>query len=131
VKIAPSNQTLLLASDRFATGAAVLKRITIVAAQPESFLYLRADYSPAADAFATATDAPSDAPSSGTDLVPLSASMQLRLPSIAATGKDLYGNPRVQSRDGGLSSYLRPAEQYALTQRITDTPALAQIDVHV
>jgi len=129
VNVTPSNQTLLLASDRSATGAAVLKRITIVAAQPETVIYVRADYSSAADTFATAADAHPDAPSSGAVLLPLSPSRRLGFPKISATGKDLYGNPRVQSRDVGLSSYLRPAEQYALTQRITDTPALPQIDV--
>jgi hypothetical protein len=108
----------------------VLKRLTIVAAQSESVLYVQADYSPAADAFANSADAAPDAPSSGTELVPQSTSLRLGLPRNPTTGKDPYGNPRAQSRDVGLSSYLRPAEQYALTQRITDIRALAQIDVH-
>lgn len=108
----------------------MLKRLTIVATQSESVLYVQADYSPATDAFANPAEPVPDAPSSGTELVPQSTLPRLGLPRVAASGKDPYGNPRAPSRDVGLSSYLRPAEQYALTQRITDLPALAQVDVH-
>jgi hypothetical protein len=155
VKVSSGNQTLLLARDRvpadgrtagaaaqsitIGTGDAILRRVTIVAAQSESLLYLHADYASSAQTLtdsvvATVPQASKralswdeDADTSGsvkstaTELVPR------RSPSSAL--KDPHGNPRAPTRDVGLSAYLKPTEQYALTQRITDAPAPIKIDV--
>ena len=135
MKVTPSNQTLILASERGVRGgdarratseaqsgsspAAVLQRVTVMTALPDSTLvYLRADYAPQAERVpATVTVASQQ--SFGTSLArPLTVS------------KDAYGNP--QSRvDGARVLPLRPEERYAQTQRILATPpSAAQLDVH-
>jgi hypothetical protein len=154
VKVNPLNQTLILASERrgqseksgttldqafsAASSGGVLKRVTIVAAQPDSsLLYLRADYASSDDSHpATATlSAKAGAPSAGgggtsQSLVP-SSSRSLVSSAPSAGLRDAYGNS-AKSRDVGLSSYLKPVEQYAQTQRIlSPASAATHIDVRV
>jgi hypothetical protein len=133
VRISPPNQTLLLASDRAGARAAgqrimrgggnsYLQRVTIVTAQPDSVVYVRADYLtapplPAPDVpFDPNDDNSSGAlPSNGGDLVP-------RSPTAAR--KDSPGNPRAS-----LTASSRPTDHYALVQRLTDAPLSTTIDV--
>jgi hypothetical protein len=151
VKVNPLNQTLILASERrgqseksgttldqafsAASSGGVLKRVTIVAAQPDSsLLYLRADYASSDDSHSAGTlSAKAGTPSAGggttsQSLVP-SSSRSLVSSDPAAGVRDAYGNS-AQSRDVALSSYLKPVEQYAQTQRIL-SPASAATHIDV
>jgi hypothetical protein len=121
--------------------AAVLERLTIVSARPDSVVYVRADYAPAVSAFddsviavvpQRSTSTPQSRASAADALDetgnPGSRVSVLRAASGTVAGMDT--NPRPARRAGGLSAYLRPAEQYALTQRMADLPpAPARIDV--
>lgn len=178
MKVAPSNQTLILASERGTRGASLgedkdaapapsaantLQRVTMVTALPDSTLvYLRADYAPRdlADidvpddvisiqskvatlaktpAQATADlDGKPDAAGSGisgnlgganTALVASHSSFSDSLARVSGSSKDAFGNPHT-SGHGGLTSLLRPEEQYAQTQRILAAPDSVQLDVH-
>jgi hypothetical protein len=159
VKVTPNNQTLILASERgmpagrssakldsdfdldSASTGAVLKRVTIVAARPDTtLLYLRADYSSQSDAatdttpsYSADTDAQAasdEANSAGSALITTTAPRQSL---VAASGapRDSYGNIQGSKRETGFASYLSPTDQYARTQRIlSDEPEYAHIDVH-
>jgi hypothetical protein len=132
MKVTPNNQTLILAGERGdgvpsrgalasalpdGSRASVLKTVTIMTALPDATLvYLRADYSP-----------PADAPSARfIATAPKPALTYARSDSAAnwppGALRDAYGNPRAQSRR---------VELYAQTQLLlTSTPKTAQIDVH-
>jgi hypothetical protein len=159
VKVTPNNQTLILASERGAAGGrsnakldsdfdldtastgAVLKRVTIVAARPDTtLLYLRADYSSQSDAATDATPsypadadaqtASDEATTAGSALVATTAPRQ-SLMAASGVQRDSYGNIQGSKRDTGFASYLSPTDQYARTQRIlSDEPEYAHIDVH-
>jgi hypothetical protein len=173
VKISPSNQTLILANERpnvaasaagslaktASSAGSVLQRVTIVASQPDSVVYLRADYSSAAAAdthsartssggsSASVADRLVDADialdtttsqtasrntGNGTALVRQGpgTALQTIAPQTYGGARDGYGNALPGSRDTGISTYLPPVEQYARTQRMSAGPALPQyIDV--
>jgi hypothetical protein len=162
VKVTPSNQTLILASERPGSGArsgtpldralndasvgAVLKRVTIVAARPDTtVVYLRADYSSEADKAPAKQDPPSGnaappllprisaAPQTGSPAAETAAIPSGALVALAKSPgaqRDAYGNLQPANRDAAVSSSLPPAEQYARTQRIlTEAPLTARIDV--
>ena len=157
MKVHPSNQTLILASDRraasrsssaldqaisAASNGGSLKRVTIVAAQPDaSVLYLRAEYadttadvgSRAAAGRASAAGASktpvATAPNSVSPSRGVAVSRTALLPAYS-NGRDEYGNIRGNVSEVSLSSYLKPAEQYAQTQRLLGTtPHPSYIDV--
>jgi hypothetical protein len=135
-----------------AASGAVLKRVTIVAARSDAVVVVRADYSSKTD------EAPADSGTPGNAVTTLlragSAMATLPRPISQETGnsdsaggstrgglatvakvsgakRDAYGNLQAANRDGGASSYLKPAEQYARTQRIlVATPEAGHIDVH-
>ena len=134
VKVTPPNQTLILASERAnsavapgmmrgvgrvldaSPSGAVLRRLTIVAEQPDEVVYIRADYAPAHE---TAT---------GADAYAIVSSNRSAVPSPPQEGLSAYRNP-VSYRNG--TSNRGPVEQYAQTQRmLNDTPAAPLIDVH-
>jgi hypothetical protein len=133
---------MAIAQPGAASGAAVLQRVTMVTALPDSTLvYLRADYGRQADTapdnvVATQAkaqpldhDASAGAESPAASGSALVTSQQPR-PARLSNMKDGYGNPQTQDQ-GGLSSHLRPEEQYAQTQRIlTAAPHAMQLDVH-
>jgi hypothetical protein len=150
VKVSPRNQTLILASERrvqgdkssggtlgqaldAASNGGVLKRLTIVATRPDTELvYVHADYADAA------SPASASSTSSGTSVVPtanqalagaVSATFESAASSTALTSRDSSGNIQSHRRDGGLSSYLRPVDQYARTQRNWSAPASVGLDV--
>ena len=96
MKVTPSNQTLILASERRGSGirggaaptetsstGAVLQRVTIVASQPDStVLYLRADYAtPAGSGASNGTAEPTDA-----DFAEFSAGVARNLIGSASAG---------------------------------------------
>jgi hypothetical protein len=143
VKITPSTQTLILASDRRGssnlTGAAsaskagatgsVLSRVTIVATQPDAgVVYLRADYSPdAADAIG--------GPSNYGDRA--SGVSGRTVAGVSSASTAVAVRPQTSSvvtratRNSANTSFLnlKPTEQYAFTQRLlTAAPALQSID---
>jgi hypothetical protein len=163
VKVIPSNQTLILAGEPGAqggrsstagralgaaegggaaaplsgavlpSGGAVLQRVTMVTAYPDSTLvYVRADYASHRDAGpgnVVAVQAQSISPQTqdSTSSAPLGSG----LARISEASKDVYGNPQTPSRQVGLSAHLRPEEQYARTQRIlADARPTAHLDVH-
>jgi hypothetical protein len=166
VKVIPSNQTLILAGEQVsqgpkpgtdggqglntaASGGAMLRRVTMMTALPDSTLvYVRADYAPAADAArgsVVATQPKSIASSaqagsveggafgaaSNGALVTLPRSAQSGPTGISDTSRDVHGNPQSISGHGALSSYLRPEEQYAQTQRLlAAAPPALHLDVH-
>jgi hypothetical protein len=133
MKVTPNNQTLILAGERGygvpsraalasalpdGSSGSVLKTVTIMTALPDTTLvYLRADYSPPADAPSPrfiATD-----PKPALTYAP-SDSAAIRAPGAL---RDAYGNPRAQSRQ---------VELYAQTQLLltsTATAETAHIDV--
>jgi len=124
VKIIPSNQTLILASERRPASApdvrssseTVLQRVTIVAARPDTTLvYLQADYAPQTAA---------------RDVVPQTYDDRTPAKSPSATGGS--GNPHGYAPDTTLTAYLSPTEQYARTQRLLTNPNMGPqyIDVH-
>jgi len=146
VKVTASNQTLFLARERadadapstgspasgisIGAGHAVLERVTIVSARPDGVVYVRADYQRSAEAFdssvvATVPKRP-DAP------VPAESDPPTALEAASGSGELVVLQPPANAgRTGGLTSYLKPTEQYALTQRLTDTGRRpSRIDVH-
>jgi hypothetical protein len=148
VKVTQSNQTLILASERRGQGATsessldravnaaskggTLKRVTIVATQPDtSLVYVRADYVTRDKPPGQSADPTYRVPQPGTALPPAPvASTPVNTPDrigslvpvLDSSGaKDIHGNQQSLARDTGLSAYLKPAEQYARTQRIQAT----------
>jgi hypothetical protein len=132
MKVTPNNQTLILASERghgvapraplalaMADGSSgsVLKTVTIMTALPDTTLvYLRADYSPRADATSPRSIA---APPQPALTYTRSDGVANRVPGAL---RDSYGNPRAQSRH---------VELYAQTQLLlTSITETAHIDVH-
>ncbi len=130
VKITPTNQTLILASERRGssnlTGAtsaskagatgSTLSRVTIVATQPDTtVVYLRADYTPSR----TLT-------SNGVTAAPRASANPSYAVTSSSTGTSSYSGT-------SSSSYLnlKPAEQYAFTQRILSlAPVVQHIDAY-
>jgi hypothetical protein len=126
VKVIPSNQTLILASERgtsggfstpalrSAAGETALRRVTIVASRPDDTLvYLQADYTSTAES----TDAAGSSSTASTALpVPALTAMPARisLPSPR-------GNPYSASRGVAL---------YSSTQRMLSDAPVTHIDVH-
>jgi len=156
VKITPSNQTLILASERRGainptgatsaskTGASgsTLSRVTIVATQPDtSVVYLRADYSPHGGD-AVGGPITYGALSSGTAVAAQTSTAATNAPrGSTTTSYALASSSAVRSSSGGTSRYsgtssssylnLKPAEQYAFTQRIlSSTPVVQHIDAY-
>ncbi|MEA3150707.1 MAG: hypothetical protein QOD56_1646 [Gammaproteobacteria bacterium] len=150
MKVTHSNQTLILASERRGQGGTsestldravnaasqggTLKRVTIVATQPDAgIVYVRADYAarekspgePAAGTYgapqptSTALTTLSN-PVASTPWTPDRTGSLVPSPGSSAA-KDTYGNQQSLARDTGLTAYLKPAEQYARTQRIQAT----------
>lgn len=101
-----------------------LSRVTIVASQPDaSFVYFRADYAGQADGQSvSAADAGDALTTTGPAVTSTARTVVVRERGPAAS--------RVGSRDGTLSAYLKPADQYARTQRMLfDEAPAAHIDV--
>ena len=132
MKVAPNNQTLILAGEREHrvppraalgsalpddSGGSVLKTVTIVTALPDTTLvYMRADYSPRGDAPSARSVA---TPPRAASIYSPSDEARSRPPGAL---RDAYGNLRVQSRH---------VELYARTQLLlANTPPMAHIDVH-
>ena len=156
MKVTPSNQTLILASERRgavassanSTGKAatstapVVQRVTIVAARPDtSVVYLQAADSAEDDAGTSlptvyepraSTSLAKQASSAGileTEAQSVSSSTALVLQRSATAPRGTSGN--ASGSGSGFSSYVNPVEQYSRTQRILpDTPRVQQIDVH-
>jgi len=145
VKVTPANQTLILASDRRgaankpatalgktpATGGSVLQRVTIVAARPDdTLIYVSADYAQALGVAGTQTAAYAGR----TYAAPGGASRSNAVAAVAPTSssaRDNFGNLVSRNLGSTLTSYLKPAEQYARTQRmLSDVPRVQQIDVY-
>jgi hypothetical protein len=135
VKVIPSNQTLILASERgvsggrpatalghtlsIGSGDSVLKRVTIVAARPDAtVVYLQAEYDSAAKSSPGAAQTSVDAAAPGTVVATIPKSSALA-PVSPQTPRNF---PQALSRGVGL---------YASTQRIlSEAPATIHIDVH-
>ncbi len=124
-----------------APSGSVLSRLTVVSARPDSLIYVQAEYSaPAASASGAVIPRTGSAASlpnslSRSDLVATSRAIQPIEPVTldnSGASRDAYGNPQTPSRDVGLSSYLRPEQQYAQTQRLAGDapPAALYLDVH-
>jgi len=131
VKITPSNQSLILAGEpsgarggvntfldqaaRLVAPGAELKRVTILAARPNSTVVVQADY------FSREEFAPvrSELPA-----LPHAASHALQVASPNSSTANLYVG--TTSRGSG-SSYRNPVELYARTQRGLDTPSKAAL----
>ncbi len=127
MKVAPHNQTLILASERAPSGrpqntpgtasnvssaVAPRDRVTIVAGRVDTtVVYIQADYDERSDR-AAHSDYVAD--------------------SRYAGPRDIYGNPLSTKRATGFASDLDPADRYARAQRILaeDTEEFAHIDVH-
>ncbi len=160
MKIAPHNQTLILASERAPAGRsqntpgkasnvssaiAPRDRVTIVAARADAtVVYLQADYDEQSDdaahsdyaahstyALSDGVAQSDDTPQSGSALVQ-SAAMPRQNSTAFAGQRDIYGNPRSTSSDAGFYSRLNPADRYARTQRILaeEPEEFVHIDVH-
>jgi len=158
VNITPSSQTLILAGEQVpqsakpgvsagqghdaAPSGAVLRRVTMLTAWPDSTLvYVRADYAPPANPspdnvvaiqpksiVASAHTGISEGAAAGTTLVAQPRRYSL---SVRTHSRDVNGNPQSPSGGGGLSTYLKPEEQYAQTQRIlAGEPRTSHLDVH-
>jgi hypothetical protein len=146
VKVDSRNQTLILASERRVVGdkstgtaAGALKRASIAAAQTDAevvYVTSRSGRPSSKDAASAAaasesqsTQSPGGTSSVGA-LVALSrAGASSLVPVSTDAGRDPYGNQQRPARDGGLSSYLSPVEQYARTQRNLSAAASSSIDV--
>jgi hypothetical protein len=123
VKITPSNQSLILAGEpsgardgadalltqaaRLVASGADLKRVTILAAHPNSTVVVQADY------FSRAEHPPVD---TRLPALPHAASTALQVMN--------FGTSRLP---GSGSSYRSPVELYARTQRGLDTPSKAAL----
>ena len=81
---------------------------------------MQADYATVADQAAVVQTG--SATSSGTGLT-------VTPRAVSSRPRDAHGNVFEGSRDGGLSSYLPPTEQYARTQRNWSAVSLG-LDVH-
>ena len=164
MKVNPSNQTLLLASERdrlpvkaagtsldralnAASSGGILKRLTIVAAEPDtSLVYVHADYAADGDETRPETGGTGDASPPALTKTPPQTAASDSPSSIVVRSSDTggslvlsgtirreqtddYGNPWTASRDS-LSSSLKPTEQYARTQRIlSEVHSRTHIDV--
>jgi hypothetical protein len=132
MKVTPNNQTLILAGERDhraspraalalalpdGSSGSVLKTVTIMTALPDTTLvYMRADYSPHAEASSPRSVA---APPKPAPTYPLSYGAANRSPGAL---RDACGNLRAQSRH---------VELYAQTQLLlASTAETAHIDVH-
>jgi hypothetical protein len=126
VKVIPSNQTLILASERGmsgglpapalrgAAGETALRRVTIVASRPDDTLvYLQADYA-------------STAESSDAAERPGTASTALPVPTLTA----LPARISLPSPRGSPYSGTRGVALYSSTQRMLTEAPVTQIDVH-
>lgn len=136
MKVSSGIQTLLPARERVpsdsrtatvggagvAAGDAVLRRITIVSAHPQSVFYLRAEFSSSASA-AFADSIVATVPQSS----PRTAHADAHPGALDGVPPGIPGAPR---RHEGLSAYLRPTEQYARNQRLSDSPPRTTLDVH-
>lgn len=124
VKVTPSNQTLILASERGASGGfstpvlrnaageSTLQRVTIIASRPDDTLvYLQADYSTTTEPSARALPSPSSAADMGATLTALPARISLPAPR---------GNSYTSSRG---------VELYSSTQRMLAATAITRLDV--
>jgi hypothetical protein len=142
VKVTPSNQTLILASERggipprpatlldralgIASGDSVLQRLTIVAAHPDDTLvYVQADYAAGANSASggmqSSVQSSADAPTAGALVAPLA-----NPGAVARVAPQTLPAPR-----GVPQSLSRGIGLYASTQRIlADAPATVHIDVH-
>jgi hypothetical protein len=150
VKVAPANQTLILASEGARTGGAsrsslavalrvaakgaTLTSVTVVAARPDAIVMLRADYSSSSQGTSivarpgTTNLVANDTPPRGASVasVPAPSKGGALVPS---NGGALVPS-NVVNRDAhgnpqpagrsGLSSYMNPVAQYARTQRSLD-----------
>jgi hypothetical protein len=126
VKVIPSNQTLILASERgmsgglptpalrSAAGETALRRVTIVASRPDDTLvYLQADYASTAE-FSDAAQPSGAAPAA------LPAAMPSTLPARGSLPSP-RGSPYSSSRGVAL---------YSSTQRMLSDVPVTHIDVH-
>jgi hypothetical protein len=127
VKVIPSNQTLILASERgmsgglptpalrSAVGATALRRVTIVASRPDDTLvYLQADYASTAES----SDAAESSSSAQTALPVPTLNV---LPALVSLSPSPRGNPYSSSRGVAL---------YSSTQRILSDAHPTRLDVH-
>jgi len=144
VKVSPSNQTLILASesgvpaaqqaptafDRLASAStdAVLQRVTIVAARPDSTLmYYQADY-------ATPDDAGTAA--GGTYSRPVASSITSLRTASAAMPAPAGGESFASGTAGAMARVSSPAASrgvslYARTQgNLAESPTTGYLDVH-
>lgn len=123
MKVIPSNQTLILASERgvsggFSTpalrnavGESTLKRVTIVASRPDdTFVYLQADYTSTTDSSARALPSP------------LSA-------AHAATVTALPARVALPAPRGNSYTSSRGVELYSSTQRMLAETPITHLDV--
>lgn len=127
VKVTPSNQTLILASERRTSGAksstaldqavtaaskgGTLKRVTIVAGAPNSsVVYVSADYATLQDASASHEQSAAVA-SSGV------AARNVGLAAFSAGTSAAFGDSHQNTGGSQISAFLSPVEQYAQTQR--------------
>ncbi|MGA2188644.1 MAG: hypothetical protein ABSH33_08940 [Steroidobacteraceae bacterium] len=136
MKVTPSNQTLILASERggptprpaaaldhalsIASGDTVLQRLTIVASHPDAtLLYVQADYAAPAESASNPARSFGNAPSTGALIAPAA--------NTGAVARAAPSAPRSLSQSTGN----RGVGLYASTQRIlADSPATPHIDVH-
>jgi hypothetical protein len=127
VKVIPSNQTLILASERGmsgglptpalrgAAGETALRRVTIVASRPDDTLvYLQADYASTAE-FSDAAEP------SGSAQTALPAPTPTALPALSSLPSSPRGNPYSSSRGVAL---------YSSTQRMLSDALPTRLDVH-
>jgi hypothetical protein len=146
VKVTHSNQTLILASERRGQGGmpettldravnaaskgGTLKRVTIVATQPDAgIVYVRADYAARETAPGVSAAAISGTPQPSTTTLATTSNPVASTPWTPDRTGSLVPSPdssgakdqQSLARDTGLSAYLKPAEQYARTQRIQAT----------
>ncbi len=156
MKVTPSNQTLILASERrgavappanstgqaAASAGSSLQRVTIVAARPDTtVVYLQAARSEEDDAGTSlptvfkpraSTSLAKQASNPGmfeTGGQSVSSSTALVPQRSATASRGTSGN--ASGSGSGFSAYVNPVEQYARTQRIlADNPRVQQIDVH-
>jgi hypothetical protein len=128
VKVAPSNQTLILASERgLKTNASsrapsgagsdgTLKRVTVFAARPDdTLLYVQAEYASPAD-YVVQGDPPTSA-----ETVDPESTVQTSLPAQSS---------QPVSASGGFNRTNRGVELYASTQRLPAESAVTQIDAY-
>jgi hypothetical protein len=126
VKVIPSNQTLILASERGvsgglptpalrgAAGETALRRVTIVASRPDdTVVYLQADYASTAE-FSDAAQPSGAAPAA------------LPVPMVSAQPA---GSSLPSPRSGSYSSS-RGVALYSSTQRMLSDVPVTHIDVH-